>query len=84
MKEQEEQKQQEQKQFTTENYEVFTLVTEVDENENSTTKIVIGQYFIKQFETIEQAKKYIDQKPYEIIMALCGIMCEHIINKKQN
>lgn len=71
------------KNFETENYECFTLVTLTDENENKTTKITLGNYFIKEFETEEQAKKYIDSKPYEIIMALIGIITEHIINHKK-
>ena len=61
------------KNFETEDYEIFTLVTTTDENENKTTKVVFGNYYIKEFETIEQAKKWIDKKDWELISATISI-----------
>lgn len=65
-----------------ENYEIFTLA-EITQDDKTTCKIVLGKFFIKEFETKEQAKQYIDTKPYELLSALIGIITEHIINEEK-
>ena len=71
--------------YIVDNYEIFTLITQTDENENKTTKIVLGNYFIKNFETIEKAKEWINQKPYELISAMISIYIEinHKLRKEE-
>ena len=68
--------------FITENYEVFTLFTENTEIKKC-TKIILGNYLIKEFENLEDAKKWIDSKPYEIYMALIGVITEILIKNKK-
>lgn len=58
--------------FESEKYEVFTLVSV-----NEEVKICVGntQICSKTFKTLDEAKKYIDSKPYELIInSTCYIM----------
>lgn len=71
-----------QKLINYENYEIFTLA-EITQDEKTKCKIVLGKFFIKEFDTKWEAKKYIDTKPYELISALIGIIVEHIINNQK-
>ena len=59
--------------YIVDNYEIFNLITQTDENDNKTTKVVFGNYYIKEFETIEQAKEWIDKKDWELISATISI-----------
>lgn len=60
-----------------EKYEIFNLV-----KQGNSIKIAIGNYLISniQFESIEEAKMYIDRKPWELIVnTTC---CIYDISKK--
>lgn len=53
----------------------FTIVEHTDEK-GTTCHIAVGNQFVsnEQFETVEQAKKYIAKKPYELIFATCIVI----------
>ena len=66
-------------QITTEIYQqIFTLVTK-----NGQTQIAISNYIVSKmtFDSIAKAKKYIDSKPWELIVNACCCLSE--INNKQ-
>lgn len=50
-------------------------------NEQGLYLIVFGNNYVsrKQFNNLEDAKNYIDSKPYEIIFASCCTICRSII-----
>lgn len=68
-------------QITTEVYQqIFTLVTK-----NGQTQIAVSNYIVSRmtFDSIAKAKKYIDNKPWELIInASCCL--NEINNKKQS
>lgn len=51
-------------------------------NEQNLYLIVFGNSYVsqKQFNTLEDAKNYIDSKPYEIIFACCCTICRSILS----
>lgn len=48
--------------------------------EDGKCKIIMGNYLVstKEFKTIEEAKKYINKKPYELLMPAFGILAEKV------
>lgn len=60
-------------------YDIFGIVTK----EDGKSFVVVGKHKVseKEFDTIEEAKKYIDSKPYELIFNTCYIISN---NQKEN
>lgn len=66
--------------ITTEKYEIFTIVEDITEGID--VKIVLGNYMVKNgFESIENAKAYIDSKPWELISAVTSIYTMYTIKQ---
>lgn len=62
----------------------FTIVEHTDE-QGTTCHIAVGNQFVSnhQFETVEQAKKYIAKKPYELIFATCIVIFNKLNERNQ-
>lgn len=62
----------------------FTIVEHTDEK-GTTCHIAVGNQFVsnEQFETVEQANKYIAKKPYELIFATCIVIFNKLNEKQQ-
>lgn len=62
--------------------ECFGIVT--DPKNKSKFCIVVGNHLASQieFDSVDAAKKYIKEKPYELIMAIAFEMAFNLINKK--
>lgn len=62
----------------------FTIVEHTDEK-GTTCHIAVGNQFVsnQQFETVEQAKKYIAKKPYELIFATCIVIFNKLNERNQ-
>ena len=60
----------------------------IDEENKSTVKICVGNNIItnKEFNTIEEAKNYLDYKPYDVLINLMAatIQASHELNKELN
>lgn len=56
--------------------EIFNAV----QNEGNKWQITTGNYIISrmEFETYEEAEKYINKKPYDIIMNLCALIATNV------
>lgn len=63
----------------TEVYNPFSFGTQ----ENGNVIIKVGQYKVSnmEFNTIEEAKTYLEQKPWEIILTITGMMAEGTVKK---
>lgn len=63
----------------TETYNPFSFGTK----ENGKVIIKVGQYQVSnmEFDTTEEAEKYLEQKPWEIILTITGMMVEGTIKK---
>lgn len=69
----------EQKKYETEKYqEIFTLVTE-DDGENKKTMIAIGNSYIwrAKFDSVDDAKAFIDAKPWGLMVNTIIYIQEH-------
>lgn len=62
----------------------FTIVEHTDEK-GTKCHIAVGNQFVsnKKFETVEQAKKYIAKKPYELIFATCIVIFNKLNERNQ-
>ncbi len=60
-------------------YDIFNIVENYNEGVN--IGITIGNYMLENnFESVEDAKKYIDSKPYKLVCAIASIYSQIIIN----
>lgn len=78
-----EQPKEEQPQVTiVDSLECFGIVT--DPKDNSKLRIVVGNHCASSiaFDSVSEAKDYINQKPYELIMALAFEMAYSLVNNK--
>lgn len=63
-------------------YKTFAIVK--NEKTNNKYKVAFTNYILNQnYSSIIEAKKAIDDKDYQILIDIIGIVCEMIINNKE-
>lgn len=65
--------------ITREQYDIFTIVTDKNTENNDNVLLTIGNYCLAKFENVEECKKYVNSKPYELIVSLTTIITEKTI-----
>lgn len=52
----------------------------IEDEKTGVCKIILGNHLAsnKEFDTVKEAQEYVNEKPWELIINLCGIMYENI------